>query len=152
MSAPLTIVIRGFKQAPEGISIYWHWGAETNEIIRFAVKDTKEAIAGLSPDSDIPTILKAILNHQNGGAGLATHFTWWHCWYDDDRTLVEDKAAYEAEIGIIQEMIEKHGIPEVKDRNAGAIAFTPGLAHRMSYHCDWAEYIDIKEDYVVKNA
>lgn len=146
MSAPLTIVIRGFKQAPDGIAIYWHWGAETNDIIRFAVKDTKEAIAGLSPDSDIPTILKALLSHQYEGAGLATHFTWWHCWYDNDSTLVDDKAAYDAEIGIIKEMIEKHGIPEVKDRNDGVIAFTKGLVDRLAgRHCDWAEYIDIKE-------
>ena len=146
MSAPLTIVIRGFKQAPDGIAILWWWGSETSDIIRFAVKDTKKAVAELSPDSDIPTILKALLSHQNEGAGLATSFSWWHCWYDNDKTKDADKAAYDSEIGTIQEMIEKHDIPELKDRNAGVLAFTKELVDRLNWHCDWVEYINIKEE------
>lgn len=145
MSAPLTIVIRGFKQAPDGIAIYWHWGAETNQIIEEAVEDTRKALEGVSPESDIPTILRALLTHQNEGAGLATDFTWWHCWYDRDEDKEKDKAVYDSEIGAIQEMIGKHGIPEVKDRNDGVIAFTPGLVERLDWHCDWSVEIDITE-------
>lgn len=146
MSAPLTIVIRGFKQAPDGIAIYWHWGAEASDSIRDAVTDTREALEDVSPESDIPTILRALLTHQMQGAGLATSFSWWHCWYDSDKTKDSDKAAYDSEIGTIQEMIEKQGIPELEDRNAGVLAFTKGLVDRLNWHCDWTEYIDIKEE------
>lgn len=146
MSAPLTIVIRGFKQAPVGIAIYWHWGAETSDSVRDAVRDTREALEGLSCESDIPTILKALLSHQMQGAGLATSFGWWNYWYDNDKTKDADKAAYDSEIGTVYEMIEKHDIPELQDRNAGVLAFTPGLVNRLNWYCDWAEYIDIKEE------
>ena len=145
MSAPLTIVIRGFKQAPDGIAILWWWGAETNGTVRDAVMDTEEALKGLSPDSDIPTVLRALLSHQMKGAGLATSFSWWHCWYDDERNLEKDEAAYAAEIPIIDKMIAEHGIPTLEDRNAGVLAFTKELVDRLNWHCDWTEYINVEE-------
>lgn len=147
MSAPLTIVIRGFKKAPDGIAVYWHWGAKTKATIKKAVTDTRKALEGVSCESDIPTILRALLAHLNKGAGLMTSVTWYlRPWLEDPEAIEEDMRLYYSEIQIIARMLGEKGMRIYTDSDCGAIAFTPGLVDRLHRRCDRSEEIDITED------
>lgn len=148
MGDPLAIKIESIPCAPDGIVIYWYWGAETRECVKYAVLETRDTLRGLENCTDLETVVRALLSKQEEGAGLCRSIDWYErcdAYLESDRSEKVTIELFESERAIYDSLLAK-GIPAATDRNSGLIGVTPLLNEALLDRADWIEWIDVEED------